>query len=197
MFFIRRSAKFYLFLFFTASCLSTQAVYEEPSYIVLHHFEDIEVRKYKSSIVAEVTVKGTREESSYKGFRVLADFISGANVSKNQSVKIQMTRPVLQTKQKNKWRVSFFMPDQWTLQSLPQPKDKNISIKKMNQRIVAAIRFSGRWTDKNFNQHEKKLLDYLAKNKYKRIKGPLFAYYNSPFVPWFMRRNEVMYIISK
>ena len=199
MFFIRRSAKFYLFLFFTASCLSTQAVYEEPSYTVLHHFEDIEVRKYKSSIVAEVTVEGTREESSYKGFRILADFISGANVSKNQnaSVKIQMTRPVLQRKQKNKWKIFFFMPSPWTLQSLPQPKDKNISIKRMNQRVVSAIRFSGRWTDKNFNQHKKKLLDYLAKNNYKRIKGPLFAYYNSPFVPWFMRRNEVMYIISK
>ena len=199
MFFISRDKKFYLFLFFTASCLSTQAVYEEPSYTVLHHFEDIEVRRYKSSIIAEVVVEGTREESSYKGFRILADFISGKNISKDQntSSKIQMTRPVLQTKQKNKWRVSFFMPDQWTLQSLPQPKNKNISIKKVNQRTISAIRFSGRWTDKNFHQHQKKLLDYLAKNKYKRIKGPLFAYYNSPFVPWFMRRNEVMYVISK
>ena len=191
--------KFYFFLFFTASCLSTQAVYEEPPYTVLHHFEDIEIRRYKSSIVAETAVTGTRQESSYKGFRILADFISGANVSKKQTAhsKIQMTRPVLQRKQRNKWKVSFFMPSQWTLQSLPQPENKNISIKKLNQRVVAVIRFSGRWTDKNFNQHKNKLLNYLAKNKYKRKGGPLFAYYNSPFIPWFMRRNEVMYFISK
>ena len=187
-------------LLFSVSCLSTQAVYEEPHYTVLHSFDNIEIRKYKESLVAEVFMGGSRRDSSYKAFRVLADFISGKNKNtqnNDQPVQIKMTQPVFQQQQKKKWKTSFFMPRKWTLKTLPSPQNKKVKIRRLPKRNIAVIQFSGAWTNKNIISHQKQLESYLAKNKYKRKGSPIIAYYNSPFVPWFMRRNEVMYIISK
>lgn len=186
--------------FFLISCISTQASYEEPLYTSSHNFENIEIRKYKKFLVAEVVQDGaTRKDVMYKSFRLLADYISGQNKNPEdqKEVKIEMTRPVIQQKEKGKWKMSFFMPRQWNSQTLPRPQNKNVLIQSIQQRNVAAITFSGTWTDKNLKTHEEKLKTYLTRNKYKILKGPIYAFYNSPMTPWFLRRNEVMYVISK
>jgi hypothetical protein len=61
----------------------------------------------------------------------------------------------------------------------------------MQERNVAALRFSGRWTNSLFEKKTKELLEELEKAKIK-TKGDAFSMlYNAPFTPSFMRRNEV------
>ena len=57
---------------------------------------------------------------------------------------------------------------------------------------MAVKKFPGRWSEKNYKKFENQLLDALVENDIEVIRDPIFARYNSLFVPWFMRRNEVM-----
>jgi hypothetical protein len=61
---------------------------------------------------------------------------------------------------------------------------------------MAVKLFSGRWSEKNYKKEEQQLLNDLYKNNIKILGAPIFARYNAPFVPWFLRRNEVMIQIN-
>jgi hypothetical protein len=57
---------------------------------------------------------------------------------------------------------------------------------------MAVIRYSGRWTQGNYRKHEARLLAWV-RERHLEVAGPaVYARYNAPFVPWPMRRNEVM-----
>jgi len=79
---------------------------------------------------------------------------------------------------------------------LPIPNDPRIGLLRIEPRIMAVKKFSGRWSEKNYRKFENQLLDVLVENNIEVTGDPIFARYNSPFVPWFMRRNEVMVEIN-
>ncbi len=84
------------------------------------------------------------------------------------------------------------MPDRFTLESLPKPKDNRIRLLEVPGKKVAVIRYSGTWTKDNYQEHESLLYAFL-REKGIQIKGdPVWARYNAPFVPWFLRRNEIL-----
>jgi hypothetical protein len=55
----------------------------------------------------------------------------------------------------------------------------------------AVIRFSGFWTDANYNEHLQQLQTMMAAQSLSVNGAPIYARYNAPFVPWFLRRNEI------
>jgi DNA gyrase inhibitor GyrI len=191
----------------TTGC-SIMGNYEEPQFSVIKSQNNIEIRQYKDALVAEVTVSGDRSEAANKGFRLLADYIFGNNISQeginmtapvtqSKSEKISMTAPVAQQKDgTSDWRVQFFMPSKYTQNSLPKPINDKVRIIKLDKRQVAAIRFSGRWAQNNLSEHDDILKEYLSQDKHEILSGPIYAFYNAPFTPWFIRRNEVMYILK-
>lgn len=126
-----------------------------------------------------------------------------------QSTQISMTAPVLQQAQptqqvhngestdSNKvWLVSFVMPAQYSLVSIPQPIDSNIKLHQMNDVKVAAIRFSGRWKPDAFKQQQQKLLEFINQNNLQTQGNAIYAYYNPPWTLPMLRRNEVMFILK-
>ena len=123
---------------FLTSCALFQNI-EKPQYEVISSKKNIEIRQYPSLLVAEVTMAGDQDTSLNKGFKQLADYIFGNNI---QRKKIRMTAPVMQMKkinpslQKNtpdtQWIIHFFMPSKYDIHDLPDPKNKNISIKPHN-----------------------------------------------------------------
>ena len=179
---------------------------EEPQYKVLKDFGDgVELRQYNEFIIAETEIAAANaDEAGNLAFKRLGGYIFGGNqkkqsiamtapVSQAKSEKIAMTAPVSQRQAENgKWLVSFVMPEKYTLETLPIPNDKSVYFKEVPARKVLAIRFSGRWTDENFSEHENLLLASLKANQLKAIGEPWTARYNPPFMPGFMRRNEVM-----
>ena len=83
------------------------------------------------------------------------------------------------------------MPSGRTLADLPDPAG-DVTLREVPERRIAALRFSGRWTDANFETHAADLMAWIEAQGL-TPPGPVeFAYYNDPFTPWFLRRNEVL-----
>ena len=109
---------------------------EEPKFEVLLTDGAFEIRKYAPYIVAETMVEGDMDQASSKGFRLIADYIFGNNqaISSTASEKISMTAPVTIEPQMDagsmetskQWLVKFIMPSQYTLSTIPKPKNTNI-----------------------------------------------------------------------
>ena len=158
-------------------------------YEIVKKLNKAEIRKYPNIVVARV------DDYEDEGFGLLFRFISGENKQKTKvkmtapvvSQQIEMTAPVLS----DTGSMAFIMPEEYRVETTPEPLDNRIRIIQVPARVVAALRYSGRWSESLFNAKTKGLLEELAKAKLK-TKGNVFAMrYNAPFTPWFMRRNEV------
>jgi len=82
------------------------------------------------------------------------------------------------------------------METLPKPIDGDIRIFMSEPYRTVSIRFSGRSRMKNLNKHQAKLDKFVAAQGLKVIGGPEYAFYNAPFVPPFLRRNEVHYRLA-
>jgi hypothetical protein len=181
---------------------------EEAPYSVVKESGEFQVRDYEAYILAETMVDGTLEEAGNKAFRRLFAYISGANHSRRSIAmtapvsqepsgeKIAMTAPVSQQPVAGKWAVSFMMPARSTIETLPVPDDSSITLRQVPAHRVAAVRYSGLWSEQRFLRHKQKLENWMGDNNLKRIGEPVWARYNPPFTPWFLRRNEILIPIA-
>ncbi len=180
---------------------------EEPEYQIIKNTPDFEIRYYNEYLVAEVTLTGNFTSSGNQAFKVLAGYIFGANQASTKmkmtapvesqaisvSEEMKMTAPVMSVDNNSNEHVyRFVMEKKYTLDTLPTPNDKRIRLIKVTPRFMAVKKFSGRWSEKNYQKSEKLLLKSLNLEKIETIGLPIFARYNAPFVPWFLRRNEIM-----
>ena len=162
---------------------------EQPKYQVISSQENIEIRKYDSMVIAEVEIQAERKEAIKDGFKILADYIFGNNKSKEN---ISMTAPVRQQKVQENWQISFIMPSEYNIKTLPKPANKNINIKTVADKKYIVINFSGRNSDQNIKLHEKKIKKYIAENEIQVLSTPIYAFYNPPWTLPFLRHNEIM-----
>jgi hypothetical protein len=181
---------------------------ESPKYEVLNQDADFDLRKYSPYIIAETVVDANFDNASNVGFRRLAGYIFGGNTSKQKiamtapvglkrrSEKIEMTTPVGQELRQGKYVITFTMPSKYRLESLPVPDDKMITLKSVDSKIIAAVRFSGTWSQARYETHLAELKKWIEKKQLKVMGEPLFARYNPPWTPWFMRRNEILIEVS-
>lgn len=182
---------------------------EEPRYVVSLQDGPFEVRDYPPLLAAETIVEGGRSEAVNAGFRTLARFIFGANRSRQEIAMtapviqsradrgetIAMTAPVIQTPAAgDAYAVQFLMPSGYTAETVPQPTDPNVRIVTVPARRVAVIRFTGLWTEGSLHREEAALRAAIARHGLTIAEGeaPSFAFYDPPWTPFFMRRNEVM-----
>ena len=177
---------------------------EEVKYRVLESSGDFELRQYESSLGAETTVEGDFHEVGNEGFRRLFDYISGKNRKKQSipmtapvsqeasSEKIPMTAPVNQEKVGGAWRITFLMPSAFTKETLPEPLDSRVKLVKIPGRLMAALSYSGTWSRDRYEGKEQRLKELIRQRGLKIEGEPVFARYNPPFMPWFLRRNEVL-----
>jgi hypothetical protein len=67
-----------------------------------------------------------------------------------------------------------------------------VVIDEVATRTVAAIRFAGRPDDAVLAARETELRRWLSDRGLKAAKSAQHAFYNSPFIPGPLRRNEVL-----
>ena len=103
-----------------------------------------------------------------------------------------MTAPVGQQRAGDEWAVSFMMPPGYSLETLPEPDDPLITLRQVPPRTMAAVRYSGFWSEKNYQKHKAELEEWVARKGLVITGDPVWARYNAPFTPWFMRRNEIL-----
>ena len=182
---------------------STLAV-EKAKYTVLEKDDSFEIRQYEAQIVAETFVEGDLEEVGNEGFRRLYAYISGENTKKQSismtapvgqqagSEKIAMTAPVSQEKKDNRWRITFLMPAEYTLKMLPEPIDERVKLAEEPGRLMAAVKYSGTWSEEGYEKNKALLEEYLRMRGLTKEGAAVWARYDPPFMPWFLRRNEVL-----
>ena len=182
---------------------------EKAKYTVLEKEDGFEIRKYDPQIVAETFVEGDLEKAGNEGFRRLYDYISGENTKKQSismtapvsqetgSKKIAMTAPVKQEMKDNRWRITFLMPAEYTLETLPEPNDTRVGLTEEFGRLMVAVKYSGTWSEEGYEENRALLEEYIQKRGLTKTGEPVWARYDPPFMPWFLRRNEVLIPIEK
>ncbi|WP_295441512.1 heme-binding protein [Sphingorhabdus sp. EL138] len=176
---------------------------ETPSYAVSSKSGNLEIREYGPTIVAEATVAGERDKAIQRGFRIIADYIFGNNLSSTKvamtapvmqqsSEKIAMTAPVIQQASGKSWNVRFVMPSKYTMETLPKPVNPKVALIEVPAMRFAAIRFSGFAGQGSLDKHEAQLRAFMAERGLTATSEPQYAFYNAPWTLPFMRRNEVM-----
>lgn len=186
---------------------------ETVPFKVLRREGDYEIREVKSYYVAEATMPGNTGFDFYgssQAFNVLAEYLFGKNtkreemkmttpvfVQKTQTdgEKMDMTTPVFtkQDQDQGKWQMSFVMPSKYGA-DLPLPNDSSVRIKRIPEKIVAVVAFSGFVTDKEVRDRESKLRAAVSKDPQVDVKESAsveIAQYSPPFTLPFMRRNEL------
>ena len=198
-----RGALILIAFIFTGAVMAT----EEPKYTVLEKEPPFEVRAYAPMIVAEVQVEGDLDGASSQGFRLIAAYIFGQNqVSEkiemtapvtvvDQSVKnakIAMTAPVGIESNAGKWVVSFVMPAEYTMETIPKPLNSQVQLRQTLAMKKAVISFSGFYNDQKVAEKTLELEQWMKIKNLQSAGAPNFARYNPPWTLPFMRRNEVM-----
>ncbi|NTW36910.1 MAG: heme-binding protein [Syntrophobacteraceae bacterium] len=182
---------------------------EEAKFTVLEKRGDFELRRYEPQIVAETVVRGDFSSVGNEAFQRLFGYISGGNrksrsipmtapvSQESQSEKIAMTAPVSQEQVGDQWRLAFVMPAQYKLADLPEPNDSRVSLREIPGRTMATLSYSGTWSKKRYDKKMEILLGRMNELGLRPIGEPVFARYNPPFTPWFLRRNEILIPVER
>lgn len=181
---------------------------EEAAYTLVQRDHAFELRDYAPQLLAETIVEGDLEGAGTKAFTRLFRYISGSNrpgmkvamtapVSQEPArQKLQMTAPVGQAPVPGGWAVSFMMPATFTLKTLPEPDDPAVTLREVPARRVAAVRYTGAWSEKGYLRHKASLESWIREHGWTVAGAAVWARYNAPFIPWFLRRNEVLIPVS-
>ena len=177
---------------------------EQPNYRVIDKKDDLEIRQYGAYIVAETFVEGDFGDSGNEGFQRLFRYITGGNQARAEismttpvaqrpgGQKIAMTAPVGQVSEGNGHWISFMMPSQFTMATLPQPIDPRVRLREVPGQLMAVLRYSGFWGETRYRKEEARLRELVEKRGLVAAGEAQFARYDPPFMPPFMRRNEIM-----
>lgn len=175
---------------------------EEPRYRVVDTIGQIQIRQYGPRLAASITLHGTEIATRAMGFRRLARYIFGENAHQasismtapvvQAPAQIAMTAPVAQSKNAaGSWIISFYMPANYTLATLPQPLDPAIVIQQQDASTQAVYRFSGSPDVAAVANGRKRLLQGLVGTPWLPVGQTVDWFYDPPWtLPW-LRRNEV------
>lgn len=107
-----------------------------------------------------------------------------------------MTAPVILAGEAGRWTMQFVMPSEYSLEDLPLPTDRRVHLKSLPPSRMAVLRFSGLTGDDRVAAQTGKLEALLRAHRLRPAGKPSLARYDPPWIPWFMRRNELMIPIA-
>jgi hypothetical protein len=169
-----------------------------PDYRVLERGNGFELRQYAPLRVAETTVTGTLAEAEDAAYPPLLDYIRGHNATTR---KVPMLAPVMQQRVERDgaegWLVQFVMPVEYPMGMLPPPANADVGLRQLPERQVAARRFGGGWAAERWQSEAGALLYAVEQAGLAPVGEPVFARYNAPFIPGFLRRNEVLVDVER
>lgn len=182
---------------------------ETPGYAVVLAEDNKEIRAYDSYVMAQTVVQGEYDESSSKAFRILFEYISGANqasekismtapVTQGQSgEKIEMTAPVTQGRTGGGWSMAFVLPSKYDFNTAPRPTDPRVELVQIPARTMAALRYRGFTSPEKIVRLGTELMAWSEQNGYLPVAAPASARYDPPWTIPFLRRNEVLVEVER
>ena len=195
---------------------------EQQPYAVVRRSGGFELRRYPAHVVAEVGVLAPFDRAGNAAFRRLFRYISGANTARRsvpmtapvvqgsdgprraRSETLPMTAPVVQrgpvgtdAAEEQRYLVAFVLPADMTEDTAPVPTDPGIMIRTVPASLAAALRFSGSGSGAAFAKRSRELLDAVHAAGLTPVGTPRFARFDPPYMPWILRRNEVVQDIAE
>ncbi|WP_341953695.1 heme-binding protein [Salinibacterium sp. TMP30] len=181
---------------------------EKQPYDLLRTEGVVEVRRYPEHVVAETKVSADFENAGNRAFRYLFGYITGDNAARQsiemtapvvqaRSQRIAMTAPVVQTGSGENYTVAFVLPASIDEALAPLPTRSEVSLRTVPARLVAAVRFTGRWSESSFHKHRAQLLNVVKDAGLTTIGEPWFARFDPPLTPSFFRHNEVLVEVAE
>ena len=169
---------------------------EKPDYKLVKKYNNFELRDYGSIVIATTSLERNYSRSNSVGFQKVASYIFGGN---DKNMKIAMTAPVMTTfRSLNKEQeISFIMPKEHNLDTLPAPNRKDVTIKEKELGLVAAISFGGWATEERTKNYIKKLNLLIENENLIKLNEVIVAQYNSPWIIPPFRKNEILIPIKK
>lgn len=165
---------------------NSRAATETPAYTLLRADGAFELRDYPALTLATTPM---RERARNDGFGRLFRYIAGRN--KTQA-KIAMTAPVLIDRSEDAASMSFILPKETVASGAPAPAGDDVKLAKVRATRFAALRFPGGQSTENEQAALEKLRAWLREQKLDATGTPRFAYYDPPWTPTALRRNEVL-----
>ena len=179
-----RTLLFLSLILFTFTLMAS----EQQKYTTLYQEENIEVRRYEPAIFATVETPGSMFGKKNRNFSKLAGYIFGGN---EESTKISMTSPVTMSQDTDSNKMSFMMPDKWTMEALPEPNNNEIRFSRQKGYYAVAITFGGYSDEEKYERNRQELLNFCKKHNLKITGETYLLGYDPPF-KIMGRRNEVL-----
>ncbi len=170
-----------------AGCATSRAAYESARYTVKRTAGKVEVRDYPELKVASTT--SVSEKGRDGKFMRLFGYISGKN---ERSEKISMTTPVFMARDGTEEKMSFVVPEKVAGAGIPAPAAADVKIESIPAGRFAVLRFTGAQSAAKEQAALAELRAWMAAEKLEASGEPIFAYFDPPWTPGPMRRNEVM-----
>lgn len=177
---------------FVAAWRTSRAGYESAPYQVVRTDGPHELRDYPALTVVE-TPMATARSAADGSFGRLFRFITGANAA---SQKIAMTTPVFMAGGESGATMAFVMPAAMTLADAPKPSDPAVVVRELPAGRFAVRRFVGGRSPKNEAEALAALERWMRSERLVAVPGPIYGYFDPPWTPPFLRRNEVMLRIA-
>ena len=112
---------------------------------------------------------------------------------KADGMKIAMTAPVTQEKAGDQYTIQFMMPSEYSLEELPAPNDSRITIRESSRPELCSRSLFGHLVEAELSEESGlAAVATLRAAGYEPSGEPIWARYDAPFKPWFLRRNEIL-----
>ncbi len=162
---------------------------EKLGYQVIEDLSGFEIRLYSPHILVSTSESGSMSSAGTQAFRRLANYIFGGN---NSGRSIAMTAPVLQAPKETGFITSFVMPASMAMDQMPSTSDQSLTFSEQPGGKFAAVSFSGLANQALFDSKAKWLSAKLSAMGVEAAGPAIFARYDGPWTPFFLRHNEVL-----
>ena len=182
--------------------------YDEPKSTLVMQEGRFSVRDYSPLITASVIVEREGGQAYRAGFGPLLAYITGDNRLRDQiamtvpvtrqSAQIAMTVPVTREPSRSGLQeVSFVMPSDWTLETLPVPNNAAVRIREIPARRIASMTFPVRRGFGDGLEQAERLKSWIETRGFTILEGPIYAIFDSPYGRAASGRlNEVQFVIE-
>ena len=175
-----------------AGCSFTRAGYKSPAYSLRDRFQGVEIREYPALALVQTLTK-KEAEGRDGSFMRLFRFIAKGNAA---AQKIPMTTPVLYRGEGSSEAMAFVLPSTMKTAEAPAPLDAAVSLEMRPSGNYAVLRMRGR----NAKAREKAastVRSALNGSEWGLEGGPEFAFYDPPWIPGFLEKNEIHWRVVK
>lgn len=169
-------------------CKVTRSGYESAPYQVVRADRKFQVRDYPALTVVETAMPGSRNGDD-GSFMRLFRFITGSNEAKQ---KIAMTTPVFMSGGETNATMAFVLPAKMRAGEAPKPSDGSVTVRELLAGRFAVLRYSGGRNAKREAESLAQLKRWMETERMSVLSPPVYGYFDPPWTPSFLRRNEVM-----